>query len=100
MSIGKIKKIICERMGVSLEALDSRSRLKRTALARQIAMFYAYVMGNTQVEVGRKFKRDHSNVTHAVKRVKQWRECDWEVRAMLEGIEDEYPVLRKETVVC
>jgi len=100
MSIGKIKKIICERMGVSLEALDSRSRLKRTALARQIAMFYSYVMGNTQVEVGRKFKRDHSNVTHAVKRVKQWRECDWEVRAMLEGIEDEYPVLRKETVVC
>ena len=100
MTIGKIKKLICERMGVSLEALDSRSRLKRTALARQIAMFYAYVMGNTQVEVGRKFKRDHSNVTHAVKRVKQWRECDWEVRAMLEGIEDEYPVLRKETVVC
>jgi chromosomal replication initiation ATPase DnaA len=100
MSIGKIKKIICERMGVSLEALDSRSRLKRTALARQIAMFYAYAMGNTRVEVGRKFKRDHSNVTHAVKKVKQWRECDWEVRAMLEGIEDEYPVLKKDTVVC
>jgi chromosomal replication initiation ATPase DnaA len=100
MSIGKIKKIICERMGVSLEQLDSRSRLKRTALARQIAMFYSYAAGNTRVEVGRKFKRDHSNVTHAVKKVKQWRECDWEVRAMLEGIEDEYPVLRKEAVVC
>ena len=100
MSIGKIKKIICERMGVSIEALDSRSRLKRTALARQIAMFYAYAMGNTQVEVGRKFQRDHSNVTHAVKKVKQWRECDWEVRAMLEGIEDEYPTLRKEESVC
>ena len=100
MSIGKIKKIICERMGVSLEALDSRSRLKRTALARQIAMFYAYAMGNTQAEVGRKFKRNHSNVTHAVKKVKQWRECDWEIRAMLEGIEDEYPVLKKDTIVC
>ena len=100
MSIGKIKKIICGRMGVSLEALDSRSRLKRTALARQIAMFYAHAMGNTRVEVGRKFKRDHSNVTHAVKKVKQWRECDWEIRAMLEGIEDEYPVLKKDTIVC
>ena len=100
MSIGKIKKIICERMGVSLEALDSRSRLKRTALARQIAMFYAYAMGNTQAVVGHKFKRDHTSVTHAVKKVKQWRECDWEIRAMLEGIEDEYPVLKKDTVVC
>jgi chromosomal replication initiator protein len=100
MSIGKIKKIICERMGVSLEALDSRSRLKRTALARQIAMFYAYAMGNTQAVVGRKFKRDHTSVTHAVKRIKQWRDCDWEIRAMLEGIEDEYPVLKKDTVVC
>ena len=52
------------------------------------------------MEVGKKFDRDHTNVTHAVKRIKQWRECDPEVRAMLEGIEDEYPALRKNAVIC
>jgi chromosomal replication initiation ATPase DnaA len=52
------------------------------------------------MEVGRKFKRDHSNVSHARKKVEHWRKYDWEIRAMLEGIEDEYPVLKKDTIVC
>ena len=100
MTVGTIKKVVSDYMGVSLYQLNSRCRLKRIALARQIAMFYSYCVGNTHQEVGRRFKRDHSNVTHAVRKIKEWRECDPEIRAMLEGIEDEYPVLKKELVVC
>ena len=100
MTVGTIKKVVSDYMGVSLYRLDSRCRFKRIALARQIAMFYSYCVGNTQAEVGRKFKRDRTSVTHAVRRIKEWRECDPEIRAMVEGIEDEYPVLKKESAVC
>ena len=100
MKVGQIKKVVAEKMGVTLQQLNSRCRLRKIALARQIAMFYSYCSGLTRMEVGKKFDRDHTNVTHAVKRIKQWRECDPEVRAMLEGIEDEYPALRKNAAIC
>ena len=100
MTATEIKKVVARKMGVTLQQLNSRCRLKEIALARQIAMFYSYCSGLTRVEVGKKFDRNHTNVTHAVKRIKQWRECDPEIRAMLEGIEDEYPVLRKDSVIC
>ena len=94
MAISDIKKIVADYMGTTVELINSRNRFKNVALARQIAMFYSHLMGNTQEEVGEKFDRVHTNVTHAVKRVKQWRECDPEIRAMLEGIEGQYPQLR------
>ena len=100
MTVGKIKKVVAENMGVTLQQLNSRCRLRKIALARQIAMFYSYCSGLTRMEVGKKFDRDHSNVTHAVRRIKEWRECDPEIRAMLEGIEDEYPALKKNTILC
>ena len=94
MAIGDIKKMVADYMGTTVDAINSRNRLKNVALARQIAMFYSYLSGRTQEEVAEKFDRVHTNVTHAVKRVKQWRECDHEIRAMLEGIEGEYPQLK------
>jgi len=94
MAIGDIKKIVADFMGTTVQLINSRNKKKNVALARQIAMFYSYLLGNTQEEVAEKFDRVHSNVTHAVKRVKQWRECDHEIRAMLEGIEGEYPQLK------
>lgn len=94
MAISDIKKMVADYMGTTVDAINSRNRLKNVALARQIAMFYSYLSGNTQEEVAEKFDRVHTNVTHAVKRMKQWRECDYEIRAMLEGIEGEYPQLK------
>ena len=94
MAISDIKKMVADYMGTTVDAINSRNRLKNVALARQIAMFYSYLSGNTQEDVAEKFGRVHTNVTHAVKRMKQWRECDHEIRAMLEGIEGEYPQLK------
>jgi len=92
MAIGDIKKIVADFMGTTVDEINSRNRFKNVALARP--MFYSYLLGNTQEEVAEKFDRVHTNVTHAVKKVKQWRECDHEIRAMLEGIESEYPQLK------
>ena len=55
MTVGKIKKVVAEKMGVTLQQLESRCRLKEIALARQIAMFYSYCAGLTRQEVGKKF---------------------------------------------
>ena len=63
MTVGKIKKVVAENMGVTLQQLNSRCRLRKIALARQIAMFYSYCSGLTRMEVGKKFDRDHTNVT-------------------------------------
>ena len=94
MAINDVKKIVADYMGTTVDLINSRNRVKNVALARQIAMFYSYLSGNTQEEVAEKFGRVHTNVTHAVKKVKQWRECDHEIRAMLEGIEGQYPQLK------
>jgi chromosomal replication initiation ATPase DnaA len=48
------------------------------------------------MEMERKLDRDHSNFIHAVKSIENLRECDIETRAIIEGIETEYPWLRKE----
>ena len=42
MTVGDIKKVVAEKMGVTLQQLNSRCRLRKIALARQIAMFYSY----------------------------------------------------------
>jgi hypothetical protein len=39
-------------------------------------------------------KVDRSYAVHAYRKIENWRETDWETRAMIEGIEDEFPVLK------
>lgn len=81
--------------GVPLVKIKSRSRVKMEALARQIAMYYTYKTGNTFVEVGEMFDRNHANIMHAVKRVTEWRECDWEVRDILDKVDVIIPDLAR-----
>ena len=45
MAIGDIKKMVADYMGTTVDAINSRNRLKNVALARQIAMFYSYLSG-------------------------------------------------------
>jgi chromosomal replication initiator protein len=94
MKISAIKEIVAKYMGVTVPDINSRSRLKNVALARQIAMFYSFKKKNTQIAIGKEFDRIHSNISYAVKRINEWRECDWEVREILDGIENEYPILK------
>ena len=61
MAIGDIKKIVADFMGTTVDEINSRNRFKNVALARQIAMFYSYLLGNTQEEVAEKFDRVHTN---------------------------------------
>ena len=74
-SIEVIQRTVCDYFGVSLHQLNSKSRKRQIATARQIAMYLSHQKTNTPLKtIGQKFGgRDHSTVIHANKtvRVKQ-----------------------------
>jgi chromosomal replication initiation ATPase DnaA len=50
------------------------------------------------MDLGEKFNRNHANMIHAVRAVEDGRVYDVEVKAMLDGLETEFPWLRGEEV--
>lgn len=95
MTPDNILNAVASATGVSPVDIKSRSRVKIAALARQIAMYYTYKTGNTFVEVGEMFDRNHASIMHAVKCVTQWRDCDWEVRDILDKVDELIPGLAR-----
>lgn len=72
-----IKSVVGGRLGVSVEEIDSRSRITRIATARMIAMDATRKLtGDVLEDVGRAFSRDHGTVIHAVRVVKDRCETD------------------------
>ena len=94
MNLPEIKLVCAEAYGVSVKDIDSRKRTGKIASARMAAYYYARkFLGLTLEKAGEEFKRNHGAIHHGVKRVEEYRECDWETQAMLEGIEAAYPCL-------
>ena len=59
-----------EAFGLSRDRLLARDRSPKVALARQIAMYLARELTDVSLpEIGRGFRRDHSTVVHAHKRI-------------------------------
>ena len=98
-TIPKIKKAVAEGFEVSIDDIDSRVRKQPIALARQCVYYYSRkLLGMKYVDLGQKFGRDHSNMIHAVKSVEDGRVYDVEVKAIIEGLESEFPWLKGEEV--
>jgi|SRR6056300_99578 len=98
-TIPKIKKAVAEGFEVSIDDIDSRVRKQPIALARQCVYYYARkLLGMKYMDLGEKFNRNHANMIHAVKAVEDGRVYDVEVKAMLDGLETEFPWLRGEEV--
>ena len=98
-TIPKIKKAVAEGFEVSIDDIDSRVRKQPIALARQCVYYYARkLLGMKYIDLERKFDRPYSNMIHAVKAVEDARVYDVEVKAMLDGLESEFPWLRGEEV--
>jgi chromosomal replication initiation ATPase DnaA len=73
----------------------SRKRTKYVSLARQIAMYYIHKCGNSMVDTGSLFSRHHTNISYAVKCITNWRECDHEIRDIVEKVENAIPELKR-----
>lgn len=81
---------VCRIYHVDARVLDGPSRgVARVALARQVAMYLAHVVGRIEyAEVGRLFGRDRTTVTHACAVIEDLRDNAKFDRTMdlLEGI--------------
>ena len=89
VSIKIIKELVSKEFNVNVELLDSPTRKKQVAFARQVAMYMAKKIGNypyTQIAVA--FKRDdHTTVIHAVRKVEELLDKDQDLKAKLEKLE-------------
>lgn len=91
----RITQAISSVMCVPVGDIMSRRRTKNVSLARQLAMYYTYKVGNTVVAVGEIFDRHYTNVVHAVKNVTNWKECDWEIQEIATKVEEAIPELKR-----
>jgi chromosomal replication initiator protein len=70
LSAATIGELVSGQFKVSLEDLRSRSRKRAIAFPRQVAMYLARkYTGESLVDIGKAFNRDHSTVLHAIKTV-------------------------------
>ena len=94
-TIPQIKKAMADGFEVSIQEIDSRIKMHPIALARQCVYYYTRkLLGMKYDDMEEKFDRDHSNLIYAYQQIRDRRIYDWETKAMLEGIEDEYPWLK------
>jgi chromosomal replication initiator protein len=69
-SIPAIQDAVCAVLGLSRDELLSPSRSARVTRARHLAMYLARdLSGQSLAQIARAFRRDHSTVLHAVRRV-------------------------------
>jgi len=68
-TLNSIGQRVCLVFGVTLEELQSTSRLQRFILPRACFSFYAKTEGKrSYTQIARYLKRDHTTIMHAVKR--------------------------------
>lgn len=78
ITVDKICNIVCQYYSLPLEAINSKSRERKIAEARQVAMYLARTYTNTSLSViGQSMgKRDHTTVLYACKTVQNQMDVD------------------------
>lgn len=94
-SIEVIQNTVCDYFGISIEDLNSKSRKRQVAMARQIAMYLSHQKTNTPLKtIGKKFGgRDHSTVIHANRAVKAKQAKDETYKKILEELKHQIKVV-------
>lgn len=89
VNIEKVLAEVAVAFDLSLQQLQSRSRTRSIALARQVAMYLARRLTHLSLqEIGGYIGgRDHSTVVHAEEKIKTRRETDEDFSQLLEVIE-------------
>jgi chromosomal replication initiation ATPase DnaA len=97
MIIPKIKEIVTSKYGLNPIDMRKKSRKENVARCRQLCIyFFKRVLGMSDGAVAKEMGVDRSYVYHAQRRISGLRDVDFETRMQIEGIEDQYPVLRGE----
>jgi len=87
-AIRKIIYVVAESFNLSANDILSHRRIQSLTLPRQIAMYLSKSMTfHSLPEIGRQFRRDHSTIHHAVKKIAAMMAADEAFRAKVEAIE-------------
>jgi len=88
VSFDKIRKAVCEEFNISENDLDSKSRARKVARPRQIAMYLCKKMTSKSFpEIGRSFGgRDHATVIHSLKSIEKCLVEDQEISTSIASI--------------
>ena len=89
ITVDKICNIVCQYYSLPLEAISSKSRERKIAEARQVAMYLARTHTNTSLSViGQSMgKRDHTTVLYACKTVQGQMDVDATFRERINILE-------------
>jgi chromosomal replication initiator protein len=88
ISITSLVNICAEVMRVSTDEILSRKRTQDVALARMCAMYFARKEGYKVIELSSYFARDHSNITHAERKIDVYLECDRELTEKINQVRE------------
>jgi chromosomal replication initiation ATPase DnaA len=79
IDIGNILDVCASVFDVTLDEITSKNRCQSVALARMTAMYYARKQNFKVQDLAKIFDRNHSNITHATKKIGDYLECDPEI---------------------
>jgi len=79
VSVGKIKQICADTIGVTVEDINGRVRTQDISLARHCAIYYSRKQGYKVEELGKVFDRNHSSISHTCTKVENLLQCDREM---------------------
>lgn len=70
VSVNEIKATVAKHLGIPVMKLSEKTRKREVVTARQISMYISKIYTKlTHEEIGKRFCRDHSDVTYALKNV-------------------------------
>jgi chromosomal replication initiator protein len=69
-SMHEIERAVCQRFHLTVEEMRGPCRLRKIARPRQMAMYLCREMtGASLPQIGRHFRRDHTTVLHAQRKI-------------------------------
>ena len=89
VTIDHIKHTVCQAMNIDMASLESKSRKRDIALARQVAMYFAKTLTQNYSlqHIGSQIAgRDHSTVLHSCKTVSNLMDTDRKFRSLVDEI--------------
>lgn len=91
ITVDKICNIVCQYYSLPLKAINSKSRERKIAEARQVAMYLARTYTNTSLSViGQSMgKRDHTTVLYTCKTVQNQMDVDATFKARIHTLESQ-----------
>jgi len=86
LSIKTIQRAVCEYYGVSLVDLVSSRRTQAVVLARSVAVWLSRrLTPHSLPAIGQHFRRDHTTMLHAARRIDELRQSDPEMQVRLDA---------------